>query len=310
MRWKRGNRLRLVSESEAPPVTRAIFDEVRHSLGLPIVPTLYQAYAAFPGFLSVHWGAFRPVVQSRQFFNLGARLAAESYTRAHSYFDIPSLTMCDVRSKVSTKLPIAQVLDYYQYLDPLLLLISSAQMQALEGTVGQEGSPEPANHPEFPVAPCFLNEGQETPAVHRIWDERRRLLEAAFVSDEHRALACWPDLYRDYWVLLKTLLRSPLYADCQYRIGQSAWDMAHELPVRVETGVTQLLEAGMESDEVSSVARINEAFIQAMTGLVLDVTVARIGCDGGCGQQKPAPNGAVRTQTPRKRKSHPPTRAA
>jgi hypothetical protein len=310
MRWKRGNRLRLVSEREAPPVTRVIFDEVRHSLGLPIVPTLYQAYAAFPGFLSAHWEAFRPVLQSRQFFILGARLAAESYTRAHSYFDIPSLTMCDVRSEVSAKLPIAQVLDYYQYLDPLLLLISSAQMQALEGTVGQEGSPEPANHPEFPVAPCFLHEEQATAALHRIWDERRRVLEVAFVSDEHRALACWPDLYCDYWRSLKSLLQSPLYADCQYRIGQSAWDMARELPVRVETGVTQLLEAGMESEELSSLARINEAFMQAMTGLVLDVTVARIGCDGGCGRQQPASKEAVSTQNPKKRKSRSRTRAA
>lgn len=310
MRWKRGNRLRLVSESEAPPVIRVTFDEVRHSLGLPIVPVLYQAYAAFPGFLSAHWKAFRPVVQSRQFFTLGARLAAESYTRAHSYFDIPSLTMYDVRSEVSTKLPIPQVLDYYQYLDPLLLLISSAQMQALEGTVGQEGAAEPANHPEFPVAPCFLNEEQATPAVHRIWEERCRTLEVAFVSDEHRALACWPDLYRHYWTSLTSLLQSPLYADCQYRIGRSAWDMARELPVRVETGVAQLLEAGIESEEVSSLARMNEAFMQAMTGLVLDVTIARIGCDGGCGQQQPAAKRTVRTQNPRKRKSRSPTRAA
>ena len=155
MRWKRGHRLRLVSENDAPPVIRAIFDEVRHSLGLPVIPTLYQAYAASPTFLAAHWEAFRPVVQSRQFFTLGARLAAESYTRAHSYFDIPSLTMCDVRSEVSAKLPIAQVLDYYQYLDPLLLLISSAQMQALEGAVGQEGSLEPANTPSSQLHHAF-----------------------------------------------------------------------------------------------------------------------------------------------------------
>jgi hypothetical protein len=308
MRWKRGNRLRLVSESEALPGTRAIFDEVRHGLGLPIVPTLYQAYAAFPDFLAVHWEAFRPVIQSRQFFGLGARLAAESYTRAHSYFDIPSLTVYDSRSDVSPKLPIAQVLDYYQYLDPLLLLISCAQMQALEGPIGQDGSSDPANHPEFMVAPCFLDEGQASPAVHRIWEERRRVLEVAFVSDEHRALACWPDLYRDYWFSLKGLLQSPLYADCQYRVGQSAWTMARELPVRVETGISQLLDAGLESEEVSSLARMNEALMQALTGLVLDITIARIACDGGCGHSTTVQQELSRT--PKKRKAHSRTPAA
>jgi hypothetical protein len=235
MRWKRGNRLQLVSDDDAAPRVRAIFDEVRHSLGLPVVPALYRAYAAFPEFLAVHWQAFRPVLQSQPFFLLGARLAAESYTRAHNYFEIASLTACDFRTEDSGKLPISQVLDYYQYLDPLLLLISSAQMQALEGPIGENRSAAAANHPVFPVAPCLLAEDQATPAVHRIWNERRRILEVAFISDEHRAMACWTPLYRSYWSSLKGLLQSPLYADCQYRIGESAWTMARELPVRVET---------------------------------------------------------------------------
>lgn len=309
MRWKRGNRLRLVSEGEAPAATRAIFDEVRHSLGLPVVPTLYQAYAAFPDFLALHWRTFRPAVQSQQFFLLGARLAAESYTRAHNYFEIASLTACDSHTQVSPKLPVAQVLDYYQYLDPLLLLISSAQMQALEGPVGRDGTPEAASHPVFPVAPCLLTDEHVTPAVHRTWNERRRILEVAFLSDEHRSLACWPDLYHAYWLSLKGLLQSPLYKDCQYRIGESAWTMAHELPIRVETSVAQLMEAGMDSDDVSSLTRINEAFMQAMTALVLDITFARIGCDGGtCGHSAPVQQEPA---TPRrKRRAHSRTRAA
>ncbi len=308
MRWKRGNKLRLVSEEDAPPRTREIFQEVCHSLGLPSVPVLYQAYAAFPRFLELHWQAFRPAIRSRQFFTLGARMAAESYTRAHNYFEIAALTMYEFHSEVSPKLPISQVLDYYQYVDPLLLLISAAQMQAFEGPVGENGIPEPANHPHFPVPPCLLKQDQVSPAVQRTWDERRRILEVAFVSDEHRALACWPDLYREYWSVLKNLLQSPVYADCQYRIGESALALVAELPVRVETGVSQLLEAGMDGEELSSLVRINEAFMQAMTGLVLDVTFARIGCDGGTHAQSAPQKEPARAA--KKKKAGSPTRAA
>jgi len=46
MRWKRGNRLRLIREDAAPPRTREIFDDVRQRLGLPAVPAVYRAYAA------------------------------------------------------------------------------------------------------------------------------------------------------------------------------------------------------------------------------------------------------------------------
>ena len=138
--------------------------------------------------------------------------------------------------------------------------------------------------------------------------ERRRILELAFISDEHRALACWPELYSEYWLSLKSLLRSPLYADCQYRIGQSAWTMAREFPVPVETGISQLMDAGMQAEEISSLARMNEAFLQAMTGLVLDITFARIGCDGGCGQSTPVQEEPANMT--KKRKANSRTRAA
>jgi hypothetical protein len=61
---------------------------------------------------------------------------------------------------------------------------------------------------------------------------------------------------------------------------------------------------------LSSLARINEAFMQAMTGLVLDITFARIGCDGGTCRQQSAPAQEEPVRAPRKRKAHSRTRAA
>ena len=282
MRWKRGNRLKLVGEADAPPRTRQIFDEVRHSLGVPVVPVLYQSYATCPEFLEIHWQAFRPAVQSRQFFSLGARLAAESYTRVHNYFDVNSLSSRELHYSTRPEIPLAQVLDYYQYLNPLLLLITSAQMQAFEGPVGSERiTPESAQHPDFPVSPRLLEMAEATPAVHRIWDDRRHLLELAFISDEHRALAVWPRFYQEYWRALQQLMRSPLFTDSQYRIGESAFSLSRELPGKMETNVSQLLEAGLTDDDVASLARINEAFEQALSGLILDITFARVACEGG-----------------------------
>ena len=279
MRWKRGQRLKLVSETEAPTRARGILREVREGLGVPAVPKLYEAYAAFPDFLEIHWDAFRPAIQSRQFFFIGARLAAESYTRAHNYFEVRAISRREASSQVATALSISQVLDYYQYLDPLLLLIAAAQMQAFEGPIGQPLRSEPATHVEFAAAPPTLCDGNASAELQRSWCERKRLLELAFVSDEHRALACWPEFYVEYWAALKELLQSPVYADCQYRLADSALNMAGELPVRIDTGVPQLQDAGLNNEQITSVMRITEAFMQALTGLVLDITFARIGVE-------------------------------
>ena len=311
MRWKRGNRLKLVSESEAPDRTRKILREVRESLGVPCVPKLYEAYAAFPKFLEVHWEAFRPVVHSRQFVVLGARLAAESYTRAHNYFDVPVLPQVEAGRRPVRTLSVSQVLDYYQYLDPLLLLIAAAQMRALEEGVGApKGRVDAAVHPEFVAAPCLLGDAEAPPAVQRSWQERGRLLELAFISDEHRALACWGDFYLAYWVALKDLFASPVYADCQYRLAESALHMAGELPVRVETCISELIEAGLSDEEVAAVAGANELFVHALTGLVLDITFARIGVEKAASGAEPAAATDTKPETRHKKRTRSPIRAA
>lgn len=298
-----------MTESEAPGRIRQIFDEVRNSLGLPVVPTLYQAYAAFPEFLELHWQAFRPALETRHFFLLGARLAAESYTRAHNYFEVRGLASRDLLAEGSAPLPLGQVLDYYQYLDPLLLLIAAAQMQAFEGPIGQrQDIPQRANHPCFPVAPRLLSDTEATPAVHRIWNDRRSMLELAFISDEHRALACWPRFYGEYWLALKDLLRSPLYADSQLRVAESAWNLTRELPAKVDIGIPFLLDAGLDDEQVSSLVRINEAFLQALSGLLLDITFARIAYEGGTRRESHPENPLPVEKPPQKAGS--PTRAA
>jgi len=284
MTWKRGSRLKLVSEAEASPPICAIYDEVRHSLGVPAVPILYQAYAAVPKFLELHWEALRPALRTRAFFRMGERLAAEAYTRAQNYFAIPDLRALRERdfAEDSEIVSLLSALEYYQYLDPLLVLMTAAQMQAFDGVVGsptehvEHGLPSP-----IACAPELAAYERADAALQRIWEERRRTLDLAFVPDEHRAAAMWPVVYQQCWSALRDLIVSPLYADCQYRIGESAWGMVRDLPVPMETEISRLLEAGLSGEEISLVARVNESLLGAFTGMLLDVTFMRIACEGG-----------------------------
>jgi hypothetical protein len=250
---------------------------------VPSVPMLYLAYGALPKFLELHWRAFQPVLQTRQLFALGSRLAAEAYTRAQSYFDIPDLHADFETLPGSEPAELTEVLDYYQYLDPLLLLITVAQMQAFDGVVGQGLVPtaEPGRHPEFIRAPRLADACCDSSALGRIWVERRRSLNLAFVPEEHRAIAMWPDIYQRCWLALQGLVYSPLYVDCQFRIGESAWGLVSELPVQIETDIPCLLEAGLTDEQISSLAKMNESLMEALTSLLLDVTFTRIAGEGG-----------------------------
>lgn len=54
----------LIEEERASPRVRKIFDEMRRTMDLPVVPQTYQAFARWPDFLSVYWDTVRPIVQS------------------------------------------------------------------------------------------------------------------------------------------------------------------------------------------------------------------------------------------------------
>ena len=285
MSWKRGSRLKLVGEAEASAPVCAIFDEVRHSLGVSEVPLLYQAYAGVPKFLELHWEAWRPAVGTRTFFRMGERLAAEAFTRAQSYFPIPDVrvSLDNAKWEDSEITSYLAALGYYQHLDPLLVLITAAQMQAFDGVVGATAgnTDERELPPAMAEAPELATDENTTAGLQQIWEERRRTLDLAFIPDEHRAAAMWPELYEQCWAGLKELSSSPMYADCQYRIGESAWGMVRDLPVAVETEISRLVEAGLSGEEISLIARMNESLFAAFTGMLLDVTFMRIACEGG-----------------------------
>jgi hypothetical protein len=215
---------------------------------------------------------------------MGERLAAEAYTRAQSYFAIPDLRARCERDFIdeSEIASLLSALGYYQYLDPLLVLITAAQMQAFDGVVGSAAERVESSSPSAMAhAPELASCERVGAGLQRVWEERRRSLDLAFVPDEHRAAAMWPGIYQQCWMVLKDLTASPLYADCQYRIGESAWGLVKDLPVPIESEISCLVEAGLSGEEISLVARVNESLFGAFTGMLLDVTFMRIACEGG-----------------------------
>ena len=82
-----------------------------------------------------------------------------------------------------------------------------------------------------------------------------------------------------------------------------------ELPASIEMDIAQLLDVGMDDEGLSALVSTNEAFVQALSGLVLDVTFARIASEGGTRSE------CHRSQKPpaadtRRKKTSSPTRAA
>lgn len=275
MPWKKGNRLQLVRPDEASGRTAEIFDEVKTGLGIPYVPLCFQAFATYPKFLDVHWRAVKPLLATREFFELSARLRAEAYTYVHNYFKVPALGEGLLPSQV------APVVDLLSYVDLAALLLLTVQLQAFDGTIGKAGQPHTGKREAFKTTPEFLDAETATAPVRRVLEEMRHALELPYSTDEQRALAQWPELLFAYWQSLKPVMQSVFHEQALYSLRESAWSCAQEIPIVIDMDYSRLLESGVTADDVATVTRLTELLARGSAASLLNETFAKIGLEGG-----------------------------
>jgi hypothetical protein len=280
MPWRKGNRLRTVAEQEADPSTRRIYDEIKGALSLPGLQLYYPALGAYPRFLALHWQTVRHVASSRELFTAAECLRADAYTRTHNYFHVPDLRR---EAILAPALPA----NYFHYRDPLILLLFAFQMQAMEGPTGKapDGAAEQdrAAPPRllFNELPPSISEKNAPAALRNRYEEIRRTLGTPFIAPEFCAFAARPEFLDAYWKALKQMLASPLYPACKHGLRSSAWTLAAQLPGPAELSLDQMADAGLFPEDIASIARILELFVDSLTGSLLNVAAAKIAIEGG-----------------------------
>ena len=289
MPWRKGNKLKLVPENEADERTRQIYNEIRSAFGIPNVHLIFQAFAAYPAFLQLHWRALKPAVASKGFFELAERLRADAYTRMHNYFEVPDLCAQTAMVELSegAKEELTRTVDLCHYSASLLLLVLAAQLQAFDTPVGQKTVGEkPSSHPTFADRPILVEDTGAPPQTRQIYEEMRHVFDLPIIPTEYRALARYPGFMKAYWDALRTVVQSPVYEGCHYGVRETAFALAREFPDSFDVNLSQLTEAGLSDEDVGSIVRIVEMLVNAMSGTALNVAFAKIGMEGGSRRAK------------------------
>jgi Halocarboxylic acid dehydrogenase DehI len=291
MSWRRGNRLQLVPEEVAQGRTLEIYNEIKHALGVPCLPVLFQAYGSFPHFLEMHWHAFRPVVETGDFFRLADRVRADAYTRMHNYFGIPDFSagLSELSLSEADCSELKRLTEFFHYSVSVFLLIATVQMQAFDSRTGQQRECSfVTHHPVFTGPLPLVSEDNPPANIRKIYDEMKRTLNVPFLNVPYQAYAHWPEFLALDWKLLKRVLQSPIYIESLHGVRDTAWALAREVPHPVELTVSQLIESGMADDDVTAIVRMTELFVKVLSGVALNVAVTKIGLEGGAGSKAEA----------------------
>jgi Halocarboxylic acid dehydrogenase DehI len=283
MAWKR-QKLRLVPELEAGAEVQEIYAEIKHALGLPYINPMFQALAGYPEYFRVFWKAVRPDLETREFFSLSRRLAAEAYTRVHNYFNVPDLgrKVREMDFSPGAQEELRDVIDLYLYNNSVLLVIAAAQMQGFENpSASPRPASIPAEHPTHPERPVLVDERNAPPETRRIYEDIKKTMGSPFLNTSYINFGRWPDFLREYWGALKPVMLSPIYEQNRNAIRNSALSLATELPRPLQLSPIELEEAGVSQGDLDAVMHITEFFLELLSKQLLNISFAKIALEGG-----------------------------
>ena len=202
-----GDPVPAIVECEATGEIAALYDDIRRSLGVPVVNLIWRHLAVFPGALAWAWGAVRPVYVDGSAAAVATMFRSE--LRLPPLAQIPREVLRAAGIDATAERGIAAVLAGYDRSNTTNLIALSALLRRLEGDAGTAqpiaAAPEPALDAALPKLLTAAEMAPETAALV----ERLNLIgerdEGRIVASMYRHLAHWPGFLALAWTLLAPL---------------------------------------------------------------------------------------------------------
>jgi Halocarboxylic acid dehydrogenase DehI len=252
------------------------FRDVKSSLRVSYVDSLFLAYAVNARFLDYTWRRLRPSMLAAPFIEHARKLGeiAERETNAWPVSD--HAAALHARNYGDNELRrMREIAELFSIMGPKLLVIANAVKVALSGEpIGGVGAPH--NLPierdklvrDFRGLKVPFAEEREAPLrVRTIYEDIVRASGAPFVSTEFRAMGAYPDWLEIFWSDCKPLANDTRRRMLAGRLDRAAQDAARQLPYPLS----------MNANEFGDMTAANDAFCELLPHLVVNAMFARHG---------------------------------
>jgi Halocarboxylic acid dehydrogenase DehI len=275
----------MVSESEAQGETARIYAELKETLGIPHVSMAFRILAAFPRFFPLFWKCAQPLLQTGEFFTAADQIRIQAYNQMKSGFDVPDLGAKLVEFEFSQRAQeeIRDVVELYEYVNPVLLLVIAALEQGFEHpeTVPPKHSILPVHHLRHPARPILVDERLAPEPTRKLYDDIKRTMGTPYLNTSYITFGRWPDFLREYWASLKPIIGTPAYEKERVGLREFALNAANDLPEAIHLPSGLLDKAGVSDEERAMALQTIHFFLHLLGKQVLNIAFAKVGLEGG-----------------------------
>jgi Halocarboxylic acid dehydrogenase DehI len=273
-------RPRQVSEREAHGDVERVLYEMRQVLRVTGLDVTVRTWAGFERFLVGMWEAMGPNAETRAFESAADEVRAQAVEAADGWERLGAWAAA--RLGESQRYHVRGALELYHYLNPKMLVFTSAVKLALEDTpVGMlqpAGSAERIERgaPERMMAMEWLSERPDDTRLRELFTEILTLVGPPSLPGEFRALALWPEYLEAAWERLEPRMKGEEWARACDVLLATSRRLARSLPYEVALS-RERVELLREDAEV--IQRVTEQCEWRLPVLVLGM--ATLVCDVG-----------------------------
>ncbi|HEX8821503.1 MAG TPA: halocarboxylic acid dehydrogenase DehI family protein [Archangium sp.] len=269
-----------VSEREAHGDVERVLHEMRQVLRVTGVDVTVRTWAGFERFLVAMWEAMGPNAETRAFESAADEVRAQAVEVAERLGPLGAWGALHLGE--SQRYHVRGALELYHYLDPKLLVFTSAVKLALQGI--RVGVRQPWGSAEriergAPARMMAMEWESERPEDRRV----RGLLEGILATvgppslpGEFRTLALWPEYLEAAWARLEPRMKGEEWGRACDALLSTSRRLARELPY--EVALSREWVEGLHED-AESLQRLTDQLEWRLPVLVLGM--ATLVCDVG-----------------------------
>lgn len=264
-----------VTEREAEGEIERAYHEIKQCLRVTGINLNFRTWAGYEKFFPLMWDAMRPTVETRAFEEAADQVREEAVRAAEALGRLDAAS--HVRLGESQAYQIKAALDLYHYVNPKLLVFTSAVKLALGGEYrarGESGAVTPeliergAPARMYPME--MVSAEPEDERLSRLFDDIKQTLSLSSINSDYRTLALWPDYLEAGWGKLKPVTGRGEYKQSADRLRETARSLARALPISATLTRQRVEELGEDAGEI---IQTTEKFEQLLPSLIINIAL-------------------------------------
>ncbi len=237
------------------------------------VNLIFRTWASFEKFFPAMWDPMRPNVETLAFEDSADEVRNAAAQQAVEWPSFDAKEAAQLGESQCYQVQAALAL--YHYINPKLLVFTSAVTMALEGEeVGVSNGDDPQKIEQGVPARMYPMEMEaeepEDKRLRDLFDDIKQTLDLNSINSDYRTLALWPSYLEAAWQGLKPVTQQDDFRAASESLRDRSRQLAKALPHKVQLSLQQVEELGEDADKV---LQASQRFEQLLPSLILNIAL-------------------------------------